>query len=748
MQVRHINRYFIYNSMGAIDEQVALQVSGSMRFKAAGARKLDGAIDDLHLVLHIAKHIHVKSHRRNEEEKSSDLSQYFPLFLWVLRDFHLRLADESGAPISEKEYLERALQSVRGQEEKNRLRDVIKDLFRERDCATIVRPVVDEADLRNIQKLWLAALWWAFEARAPANQLMLDQAEGGQCRSQAEPRPYESLRPEFREQAGSVLGISLAGEAFVKKVYMFLKPKKIDGQLVNGAMLVELAGEYCKAINSGVVPTIQSAWTSVVQHQLRLSLRDAVQTYRSRMNETAMQNLPLSEEKLRELHKEAKAEGLKLLLNARLDADPRFRESRAQFSSRVRQLFGHVTAENQSASQRQCDRLAHELYKPVEQKVLASGTYTSFHELAADWDRLRQAYLQKALGPAKAEVLLGRLGSQLLQSAQKVWEDFHTAGEERSQALKKQLADAEARFLGLKGSAEERSSHGIGVEVARRMELERLLEDARRSLTEATQKFAREKAQLMDSERTLREQMKILQDRAPAESRRSGLELPGGQVLSEIQGLKDTVLSMVSELRSKDMERGQLEMRAEHEKQLIALERRFSKQLAEARQTSEISLEGLRKGYEQEVETLKNEKMKLSERLKEAECQLQLARSEVQAQASQLRQAEATQRQSQLVFAFLEKCSDNGGKDVDDLRDELRSFVAKSPCYSLGRPQPLCCRPVVESRGKDPFRFFSKWLRATGVSCPEELLLSKARLLIGRPADASSRNLATWASPL
>ncbi|CAE7554032.1 unnamed protein product [Symbiodinium sp. CCMP2592] len=136
---------------------------------------------------------------------------------------------------------------------------------------------------------------------------------------------------------------------------------------------------------------------------------------------------------------------------------------------------------------------------------------------------------------------------------------------------------------------------------------------------------------------------------------------------------------MVSELRSKDMERGQLEMRAEHEKQLIALERRFSKQLAEARQTSEISLESLRKGYEQEVETLKNEKMKLSERLKEAECQLQLARGEVQAQASQLRQAEATHRQSQLVFAFLEKCSDHGGKDVDDLRDELRSFVAKSP---------------------------------------------------------------------
>ena len=41
----------------------------------------------------------------------------------------------------------------------------LQDLFRDRDCVTIVRPVADEGDLRNIQKL-----------------------------------PYESLRPQFREQ--------------------------------------------------------------------------------------------------------------------------------------------------------------------------------------------------------------------------------------------------------------------------------------------------------------------------------------------------------------------------------------------------------------------------------------------------------------------------------------------------------------------------------------------------------------------
>lgn len=72
-------------------------------------------------------------------------------------------------------------------EEKNELREVIKEpfealedlvssrcqeLFKDRDCATMVRPVADEGQLRRIQEL-----------------------------------PYEQLRPQFRSQV----------EAFVKK---------------------------------------------------------------------------------------------------------------------------------------------------------------------------------------------------------------------------------------------------------------------------------------------------------------------------------------------------------------------------------------------------------------------------------------------------------------------------------------------------------------------------------------------------
>ena len=68
-------------------------------------------------------------------------------------------------------------------------------------------------------------------------------------------------------------------------------------------MFVDLAAEYCKAINSSVVPTIHTAWASAIQHQLRLSLRDAVQAYRTKMNEHAMQHLPMAEDKLRDVSK-------------------------------------------------------------------------------------------------------------------------------------------------------------------------------------------------------------------------------------------------------------------------------------------------------------------------------------------------------------------------------------------------------------------------------------------------------------
>ncbi|CAK0869119.1 unnamed protein product [Prorocentrum cordatum] len=160
-----LSSYFIYNSMGAIDEQ---------------------SISDLNLVLHLAKHIHVKSSPDGRPTSAKDLSGHFPSLLWVLRDFFLRLVDDRGNPITEKEYLEGALTALPGQEDKNRVRDELKALFSERDCATLVRPVSEESELRTVQRLPFEALRHRFRIQVDslvAKVYPLREAQGRERRA-------------------------------------------------------------------------------------------------------------------------------------------------------------------------------------------------------------------------------------------------------------------------------------------------------------------------------------------------------------------------------------------------------------------------------------------------------------------------------------------------------------------------------------------------------------------------------------
>jgi len=80
---------FIYNSVGSIDEN---------------------AIQNLSLVVNLTKNIQVRLSNNGEEDENGlgggagtdyeDFAQYFPNFIWVVRDFSLQLVDNDGEPIS------------------------------------------------------------------------------------------------------------------------------------------------------------------------------------------------------------------------------------------------------------------------------------------------------------------------------------------------------------------------------------------------------------------------------------------------------------------------------------------------------------------------------------------------------------------------------------------------------------------------------------------------------------------------
>ena len=106
-----VSSLFIYNSMGTIDES---------------------ALQNLSLIVNLSKNLQIKN-KVIEDSDPDEVAKYFPSFMWVIRDFALKLLDPSGNALNSKEYLESALKEQKGSsegiEKKNKIRRLILSFF-------------------------------------------------------------------------------------------------------------------------------------------------------------------------------------------------------------------------------------------------------------------------------------------------------------------------------------------------------------------------------------------------------------------------------------------------------------------------------------------------------------------------------------------------------------------------------------------------------------------------------------------
>lgn len=129
-----LSSYFMYNSKGTIDSD---------------------ALQNLNLVVNLTKHIQIKSNGVNEKDfDASDYAKFFPSFMWVVRDFNLRLENKDGEEITSNQYLEEALRLQEGNDEsvenRNRIRRILKNSFNRRECFTLMLPSGEEEILNNL----------------------------------------------------------------------------------------------------------------------------------------------------------------------------------------------------------------------------------------------------------------------------------------------------------------------------------------------------------------------------------------------------------------------------------------------------------------------------------------------------------------------------------------------------------------------------------------------------------------------
>ena len=312
-----LSSYFLYNSVGGIDES---------------------ALQNLNFVINLSKFIKLKNDSKNETNPE-ELSNLFPSFLWVLRDFSLQLIDDNGENISPKQYLEKVLEGTRNiNDPKNKIRKLIKSYFKDRDCFTMIRPLTNENQLQNLEDL-----------------------------------PPEKLRREFVEQIVSLR----------KKVLGRIKVKTMNGKALNSDMYLNLIKGLISALNSGNVPNIENTWLSMCKVESYKAFEEAEQLYENYLKE----KLENTDDNLDDIHKEAKENAINLF-NKKALGDVK-EEYLKQLKNKIKEKFNYYNKLQDEEIKGKITRVLNKWYSIIEQRI-QNNEFNNLDEINKDFETLEQ----------------------------------------------------------------------------------------------------------------------------------------------------------------------------------------------------------------------------------------------------------------------------------------------------------------------------------------------------------------------
>ncbi|XP_044094580.1 guanylate-binding protein 6-like [Neovison vison] len=380
---------FVYNSMGTINHQ---------------------ALEQLHYVTELTELIRAKSSpEKDGTQDSTEFVSFFPDFIWAVRDFTLELK-LNDHPITEDEYLENALKLIPGNNSRiqasNLPRECIRHFFPKRKCFVFDRPVNETKLLANIENI-----------------------------------PEHQLDPKFLTQANNFCSYILT-QARTKTLR--------EGVTITGNRLKTLVVTYVNTINTGAVPCLENAVTTLSQ----LENSEAVQKAANHYSEQMSQRLALPTDTLQELldvHADCEREALGVFMKHS------FKDDKQEFQKTLVELImdkkEHFLRQNEEASLKYCQSRLDEMSQVLRESISAGtfsvpGGYKLYREAK---ESIEWKYSQVPRKGVKAnEVLQSFLQSQAsieksIWQADKALTDGEKAiAEER---LSKEAAEREQEML-------------------------------------------------------------------------------------------------------------------------------------------------------------------------------------------------------------------------------------------------------------------------------------------------------------
>ncbi|KAH9625007.1 hypothetical protein KSS87_008035 [Heliosperma pusillum] len=325
-----LSSMFIYNQMGGIDE---------------------AALDRLSLVTEMTKHIRVRA--SGGKTTASELAQFSPIFVWLLRDFYLDLTEDN-RKITPRDYLELALRPVEGGRNdvsaKNEIRESIRALFPDRECFTLVRPLNNETQLQRLDQI-----------------------------------PLDKMRPEFKS------GL----DALTRFVFERTRPKQVGATVMNGPMLAGITQSFLDALNQGAVPTITSSWQSVEEAECRRAYDSATEEYMSSFDRSK----PPEEAALREAHESSVQKALGIFNASAVGAG----SVRQKYEKLLQTFFKKAFEDYKRNAFMEADMKCTNAIQNMERRlrVACNSTDAKLENVLKVLDDLRSDYEKSSYGPGK-----------------------------------------------------------------------------------------------------------------------------------------------------------------------------------------------------------------------------------------------------------------------------------------------------------------------------------------------------------
>ncbi|XP_042808631.1 guanylate-binding protein 6-like [Panthera leo] len=302
---------FVYNSLGTINHQ---------------------ALEQLHYVTELTELIRTKSSPKEDgTEDSTEFVSFFPDFIWTVRDFtlELKLNDD---PITEDEYLENALKLIPGKNPRiqasNLPRECIRHFFPKRKCFVFDRPTNDTKLLANIENI-------------PENQ----------------------LDPKFQKQANN----------FCSYIFTQARTKILrEGVMITGNRLRTLVVTYVDTINTGAVPCLENAVTTLAQLENSVAVQKAADHYSEQMAQRVRFPTDTLQELL-DVHADCEREAIRVFMEHSFkDENQEFQKTLVEIIKDKKQ---HFLQQNEEASVKYCQSMLDQLSKALMENI-SIGTFS------------------------------------------------------------------------------------------------------------------------------------------------------------------------------------------------------------------------------------------------------------------------------------------------------------------------------------------------------------------------------------